>query len=639
MVQDFSDRRTEKKAAPAHALTTDQVSRLLHEQQRSDAQAQPLLQKITPLTDAEQRQPFKSAQAEPVHGLERHAVVPGRPVAPQSILDFAVHKALDPVVSTFTSNQAYKDAAAQNVKDFIKTVPLFMTGRIAGASTLISYASDEVKTSDRGMDLVTDAALGLAKGGTLRASQSFLMSRNVTPSLMGVELGIVNRASSVGFSKENYYNRDGQFDLAHGLGKTALASVESIGTDALIYGAADSVWGRAFLRSRGEAAYNPVITTAITAGGFNMTTTAGAEVTRQIESGKFDASSLASRSFTAGLTGLGAGALAGLQRRSFLALKVKDGPNALSEARSTPYQLGHIADEAQMFLRDGNFIPQQKVVGPTGTAWVGKVEHAGGQKDAIFRVNDGSEGFAHRQQSEIAGYGLNKEIGFKNPFPTTVARTAEIGGEKMSGFIQEMRGSDLVTHFSSLGVESKGLQLDRTQLINRLNADPGLKSSLTESWGERMVLGEWDNHAKNQIVARTAHGDQASNIDIGDGLRPAKTELDLAPSPGLRRSYENANSYIYKELRRTPLDPELVDKLQSFAERNSSPEGRQKIEALGLTPQQAEGVLGRSQWFATNKVLPPASEMPGYVAVSKVLKPMRDGLRWAKRSLKAALDR
>ena len=461
---------------------------------------------------------------------------------------------------------------------------------------------------------------------------------DTSPSLLGVELGVVNRATCVGFTKQNYYDQDGKFNTGLGLARTGLAAVESIGTDALIYGGADRIWAKKFKQSRGDATYNPILTTGIAAGAFNMTTAAGAEVTRQIDNGKFEPLSLASRSFSAGLVGLGAGTLAGLQKRSFLSLEIKDGPTALRDARSTPFQLGHLVDEAQVSLRDGTFVAEKKIIGPTGVSWVGKVANVNGETPAIFRVNDGSEAFAHRMQSEIAGYGLHNEIGFKSIFPTTVARSVDVEGQQVSGFIQEIRGTNLMSHFANQGVEQSGLQLDRKQLIENLNQNPGLKKSLAESWAERMTYGEWDNHSLNQIVERTADGDAAGNIDLGDGLRAAKTQLDLVPNAGLLRSYERSNSYIYKELGGKPLDPEIVQKMQSFVDRSSSDAGRQKIQDLGLTPQQAEGVLGRTQWFASNKVLPNANETEGYYATSQVAKPLKAGLRYVKRTIKSALQ-
>ena len=181
----------EKPAADAkshpHAFTSVEIAQQVQEQRKLGSLVQATLATITALTDAEQRMPIRSAQASPQAVKDARTgaqtVAPGRQAEPQSILDFAVHKALDPVVGVFTSDQHFKNTIAEDAKEFLKTAPLFMAGKVAGIGTMVAYATDEVKTSDRGVDLLTDAGLGLAKGGTLRVAQKYLLARNHSPSV------------------------------------------------------------------------------------------------------------------------------------------------------------------------------------------------------------------------------------------------------------------------------------------------------------------------------------------------------------------------------------------------------------------------------------------------------------------------
>lgn len=553
----------------------------------------------------------------------------------QSVLNYAVHQVLDPIENRLISNQSVKDSIADGVTGVIKMAPLFMGGRGAAALTAITFATDEIKTTDRGSAILADGVLGVGKAASLKLTQHYLAGINQTPTLAGVELGVVNRATDVGLTRQNYYDKSGNFNLSLGVERALQASVESIGTDALIYGASDYVWGKKFLQSRGTSTYNAALSTAFSAGTFNATVAAGTEVSREIKDGKFDPKELAIRTFAAGTVGLGTGYLAGLQRHRYLSLNIEDSPTALREARNTPFQRGEIAQAQTLLLRDGRFEATSKIVGPTGISLIGKVVHSEGEIPAIFRIDDGTESFAHRMQSEIAGYGLNKTIGFNNSFPATVRRSVEYEGEKLGGFVQEANGANLVDYFKAKGVQANGIKLDKSELLKTIRSDPALLRSLGESWVERLTYGEWDNHAMNQVAVGTARGDEIRNIDLGDGMRSAQTQLDLIPNPGLRRGYENANSYIYGQLAGSKLEPDLIDKSRRFVELGSTIEGRQHIQSFGLTPQQTEGILGRSKWFADHGYFPQGGELHGYGVVQPVLSRVK---RVVKTVLKSALQ-
>ena len=58
--------------------------------------------------------------------------------------------------------------------------------------------------------------------------------------------------------------------------------------------------------------------------------------------------------------------------------------------------------------------------------------------------------------------------------------------------------------------------------------------------------------------------------------------------------------------------------MQSLYAQYSTPEGRAQMEALGLTPRQVDGVLGRTNWFATRALFPKQQEAASYVYLTKL---------------------
>ncbi len=66
------------------------------------------------------------------------------------------------------------------------------------------------------------------------------------------------------------------------------------------------------------------------------------------------------------------------------------------------------------------------------------------------------------------------------------------------------------------------------------------------------------------------------------------------------------------------LSPQSKAEMTNLYDRYSTPEGRAQIEALGLTPRQVDGVLGRTNWFATNALFPRQQEALSYVPLARL---------------------
>nr|HNH76298.1 homeobox domain-containing protein [Candidatus Obscuribacter sp.] len=290
-----------------------------------------------------------------------------------------------------------------------------------------------------------------------------------------------------------------------------------------------------------------------------------------------------------------------------------DAPGAMERARTTPFQRGEIVDARQQLLRDGTFIPERQATGLHTETWFGKVKTESGEViPAVFRPNDRTEAFAIRMQNEIAGYGMNG-LGFKTNVPATVARTAEINGKSYSGYIQEMNGPNLVEHVRSNVGLPENLAVPRPKATEVLKSSTSLSTSYADAFTHRMVMGEWDNHAMNMSVSDKVH-----NIDLGYAFRVPKTTLEFAPLPMARKAHETMSQGLYNELAGKALSPEAKSEMQNLYQRYSSSEGRAQLEALGLTPRQVDGVLGRTNWFATRAFYPRQQEAVSYVYLAKL---------------------
>jgi len=534
----------------------------------------------------------------------------------QTYLDAAVHSAIDPIArEIFTPAKAkvVEDEVTHYSKAFIKTAPLFMKGKLALGGLALTYVADQAKIGDTWQNQATDATLGLGKAAVLKGSFAMMESSALTPARAGIQLGIVSRTAEAGLTRENYLDKDGKLNFTGGLSTTLKTALNpgSLAVDALTFGAADVVWGRMYQQSRGAIRFDSVMNRTFQAGAMGTAAGSGNELVRQWQSDeKFNLSLIMGRGLADGLVGAAAGRVGGMQSARYDRLSLKDSPTAMSEARQTPFQLGKIGDANQIALRDGVFTPTREIGDLMTTTWKGTITTPEGQvKPVLFRPDTGIEAFAYRKQSEIAGYGLGTKIDFANSLPVSVARTVEINGKTHSGYVQEITGKNLLEVVDPHGPRKMFTPPSR-KVLEDFRQNKPLFEAYQEAWVKRLIMGEWDNHILNFVSEKTPAGTTVKNIDLGDGLRPAATQADLVPRPGLRRGYENLNQYLYKEAANAPLPHETVAKVQQFVDSYNTPAGKVELQGLGLTPQQVEGVVGRADWFAKHGRLPKRDAEP-----------------------------
>lgn len=523
-----------------------------------------------------------------------------------SYLDIVANHTVKPVLNTFLSDRRAEEYTGL-VKQFGKMTPLFMKGKTSFLTMGALFAADEAKHGDSAGAQIFDGLLGVGKAGSLKGS--FLLAQHFkhTPSMIGLELGIINRSSDSLLTRNNYKDKNGEYSATTGLLNAAATTFrpEMLLMDAVSFGAADLVWGRMFSRSRGTAYYNPLITHSMTGATIGIASGGGHELLRQVSAREFDPVRFAEKTFAEGAFGAASGYIGGRQALNFSRIdySTKNGLNT-QEPRLSPF-----VDEHQIALRDGTFTFNHKNTNLTTEAWVGKVTGADGTvTPAIFRPIMSAPGYAERMLAEVSGYGFGKLTGIGDSIPVSVARTVEVGGKTYSGYIQRMEGVDLRAYLSEQAKTMFGSDTPQN-MLRAFRADTQLQQSFANSMGEKMIFGEWDNHALNQLVVAGNGPKVTKIIDLQDSLKPAKYTWDQVPDPGFLRGWEGLNSLLYKDLQGKVAPQPLRENAQRLVDVYDNPIGRQQLqEQTGWSYQQVEGVLARSRYFAENGVFPHAQK-------------------------------
>lgn len=532
----------------------------------------------------------------------------------ESYLDVAMDHTIKPVAGLVISNEQTLKTVSDYGKQFVKITPLFMKGNLSVLGLATAYAADEAKVDAPVTDQLIDAGLGAGKGLALKGAFSLMGNRGMTPAMSGIQLGIIQRTSDTALTRSNYYDQDGHFSIASAMTKASKAAMkpEMLAMDAATFGAADVVWGRMYAVSRGAAYYNPVLKNAFVGGTMGVASGAGYEAVRQLEEGKFDPIRLAQRATGDGLLGTFAGTVGGYQTRR--ALSVDLAKTAPPGIKTTPQEPGFLNAE-QVALRNGEFFLAGKAAGLNFTpsqagaltmeAYTGMVAKADGTfTPAIFRPNDGTPAFQARMNTEISGYGVNKGAKLGDSMPLAVARSVEIGGKTYHGYIQEMGGVDLHSYLTKQAMAKFGSGSTKN-MLRVFKEDQALQNGVKGALGERMVFGEWDNHAMNIIVRETEAGRVVKNIDMADGLKPVKSKIDMTPTPAFLHGWEGLNARLYAEFAGKPIGSDFKVNLQDFLQRYDNPQGRMLLqEQSGWSHAQMEGVIGRSKWFVEHGFFP-----------------------------------
>jgi hypothetical protein len=204
--------------------------------------------------------------------------------------------------------------AQDYLKDLIKTVPLFMGGRVALAGAAALNAFDQMHPGDSAGTQLLDGAMGATKGTAEKMLFDKIGGLNTNFVVKGVAMGMTARTLEVGLNRQSYLD-NGEFSLGHGLKQTVWTSVgpRNLAGDMIIGG-----MGAGALKGLGSAGLghlneSRLMGNILTGTVFGGSSGAYQEIQRQTASGQFDPLSLAKETLIhGGIGGLGA-APGGLQ--------------------------------------------------------------------------------------------------------------------------------------------------------------------------------------------------------------------------------------------------------------------------------------------------------------------------------------
>lgn len=189
------------------------------------------------------------------------------------------------------------------LKELIKTVPLFMGGRVALAGAAALNAFDQAKPEDSAGTQLLDGALGATKGAAMKLMFDKIGGANVNFVAKGVGMGLTARTLEVGLNR-NSYLENGEFSFTHGLKETgwSMISPKQLGADMVI-----GSLGYGALRNMGHLPESRLMGTVMTGTVFGASSGAFHELNRQTAQGKFDFLALGKETLIhGGIGGLGA---------------------------------------------------------------------------------------------------------------------------------------------------------------------------------------------------------------------------------------------------------------------------------------------------------------------------------------------
>lgn len=480
-------------------------------------------------------------------------------------------------------------------KMFVKAVPLFLDRKRAVSLTVGIYGADQASPDDSVGTQLTDFTLGGAKGLAMKTTLNQLGAWNASPAIKGVGLGIVNRVTDTGLTRQTWQDRNGDLTVGRGIVNTLSAAGDprAMATDALLFGATEFTMGRLNYATKGALYRHPALPTVASASIFGLGSGAGEELMRQNKAGEqFDFSKVMTRAGASmAVNGL-AGGIGGFDRMQRLKLApVSDRTAHGAQQQPTPERVARFneIDAKQRELQSPLTIKKQL----NDVAWLAEVNPTGSAtKQVIFRVTETPE-MHMRMQNEMLDYKLQRAMG-ANTRALTVAETeASINGVSRKGYVQELAGRSFEDHLRAIAWQRDGITTDRAA-ARALRSDPVMMQQNEQVWLQKMLMNQWDNHGHNMISHPGER--KMSNIDLADPVRPAKYASDYLPSWGKTESRVSLlNDRLISSLSGKPLTPESRTMLDSFVRDFDTSAGRQALQGSGHNAAQVDGIIGRAR--------------------------------------------
>lgn len=135
--------------------------------------------------------------------------------------------------------------------------------------------------------------------------------------------------------------------------------------------------------------------------------------------------------------------------------------------------------------------------------YMGDIRLADGRSLNVYVHNSehgGKQRSITRLKNELAAYQLSRLIGFENPFPITAPREGFVArGAATKGWIQEDAGEQLQQGLYMLAGKKYG-RAGTAEVSRLVQETPQLKRYIEEAFVERIVYGDFDDHAGNFTI-------------------------------------------------------------------------------------------------------------------------------------------
>jgi hypothetical protein len=195
-----------------------------------------------------------------------------------SILNSWVHGAVGLIAS---SESPTRTEVERYATEFIKSVPLFLGKRVGLASSVITYALDEMHSGDSLESQAMSAVTGGLKGGLTKLTFDRFGQKDWGVLRKGLTLGATSRLIDAGLTASNYYS-NGEFDPIAGIGRTVTSagSLSAAGIDAATWLVAPKFGG---MLAKSLALPSQHLANSLVPGMFGFTSGSLAEWQRQHE--------------------------------------------------------------------------------------------------------------------------------------------------------------------------------------------------------------------------------------------------------------------------------------------------------------------------------------------------------------------
>ncbi len=215
----------------------------------------------------------------------------------QSVLQVGI----DRVASSVVADPEIRAEIAHYTAAGLKTGALFLRGRLAVASTLALYGTDEMSPTDDPRTMAVDGTLGVLKGAAMKGTFTLVGASTLNPAGQAFVLGLGSRFSDNLFERSNYY-RTGAFDLTDGVANTFATTFDkhNIGTDIVTFGLSYGLFRGVNSLSNNAIANSKLLSTTVLGGSYGLVSGANQEMTLQTQKGELDLGLIAKRALAMG---------------------------------------------------------------------------------------------------------------------------------------------------------------------------------------------------------------------------------------------------------------------------------------------------------------------------------------------------